>query len=296
MDKSSSMPKPPEAGAEGPPLQGFGHRRRSAAEIGGRSDFRRSPCSLASPRDVRRRRRPLETAKSRSGCVLESSSVGLQPPGPDRSRSPRPARSQCSSAPFSQASRPRTPFWLRPDGPTPTRRRPRRNAGLGLPMRPLLGGRFSIRAVRRAGRAVLRRTAVHRTIGRAAHAGSAGAGRSGPAHARGPADAGGARRRRRSARPDAFSAPVVIPSGAQASVKQNSEIVLPKFRMVGYSPIIRTSTGAQAVPDPAMSDTAVPTSPPAAPANGAAARGAPDGGAAQSSAPASFCLQPSDFP
>jgi hypothetical protein len=64
MDKSLSRPKPPEAGAEGPPLQGFGHRRRSAAEIGDRSDFSRSPCSLASPRDVRRRRRLLETAKS----------------------------------------------------------------------------------------------------------------------------------------------------------------------------------------------------------------------------------------
>jgi predicted transposase YbfD/YdcC len=39
MDKSLSRPKPPEAGAEGPPLQGFGHRQQSGAEVGGRSDF-----------------------------------------------------------------------------------------------------------------------------------------------------------------------------------------------------------------------------------------------------------------
>ncbi|MGA2043002.1 MAG: hypothetical protein ABSG83_06485 [Roseiarcus sp.] len=35
MDKSLSRPKPPEAGAEGPPLQGFVHRQQSDAEVGG---------------------------------------------------------------------------------------------------------------------------------------------------------------------------------------------------------------------------------------------------------------------
>jgi hypothetical protein len=39
MDKSLSRPKPPKAGAEGPPLQGFDHRRPSGAEIGGRPNF-----------------------------------------------------------------------------------------------------------------------------------------------------------------------------------------------------------------------------------------------------------------
>ena len=33
IDKPSSRPKPPEAGAEGPPLQGVVYRRRSAAEV-----------------------------------------------------------------------------------------------------------------------------------------------------------------------------------------------------------------------------------------------------------------------
>jgi len=38
MAKPLSRPKPPEAGAEGQPLQGFGHRLASPAEIGGRAD------------------------------------------------------------------------------------------------------------------------------------------------------------------------------------------------------------------------------------------------------------------
>jgi hypothetical protein len=42
MARPSSRPKPPKAGAEGPPLRGSGRRRQSGAEVGGRLGFRDS--------------------------------------------------------------------------------------------------------------------------------------------------------------------------------------------------------------------------------------------------------------
>src|SRR5271169_2063455 len=55
MAGALSRPKPQEAGAEGPPLRGSGHRRESAAEVGGPTRHRSLFNMPAFPRRVRAR-------------------------------------------------------------------------------------------------------------------------------------------------------------------------------------------------------------------------------------------------